>query len=219
MPAPEGNGPGYKQHQGVYREHQFLWNFFEREPEAERDFLFRRFDLGRTPLYYLLSERKPVAGFENWRVETKEFDPLFKKGQLLTFQLRANAVVTKIPGGHGSKKRKRVDVYLDGLRRNKDKPVEEQASNNEVLVQTGMDWLEKRAEKWGFTPGENRVLVEGYQRLIGRKKGQKSPITLGAIDFSGVLTVMDPDALRANLFQGLGPAKSFGCGLLLLKPA
>ena len=38
-----------------------------------------------------------------------------------------------------------------------------------------------------------------------------------ALDFSGELTVIDPAAFIVALSKGIGPAKAFGCGLLLVR--
>ncbi|MEA2080768.1 MAG: type I-E CRISPR-associated protein Cas6/Cse3/CasE [Pseudomonadota bacterium] len=44
-------------------------------------------------------------------------------------------------------------------------------------------------------------------------------INFSTLDYSGLLTVTDPELFKAALFQGIGPAKAFGCGLLLVRPA
>ncbi len=44
----------------AYREHQHLWRLFEVDPEAKRDFLFRRErPASGFPRFYLLSHRQP----------------------------------------------------------------------------------------------------------------------------------------------------------------
>lgn len=42
---------------------------------------------------------------------------------------------------------------------------------------------------------------------------------LATLEFSGVLAIRNPDLLLDVVRKGVGPAKGFGCGLLLLKPA
>ena len=37
------------------------------------------------------------------------------------------------------------------------------------------------------------------------------------LDFSGLLTVTAPEKFLSALYGGIGPAKGFGCGLLLVK--
>jgi CRISPR system Cascade subunit CasE len=42
-------------------------------------------------------------------------------------------------------------------------------------------------------------------------------IRFSAVDFSGELLVTDPKLFQQALFDGLGHAKAFGCGLLLVR--
>jgi CRISPR system Cascade subunit CasE len=44
-------------------------------------------------------------------------------------------------------------------------------------------------------------------------------VRLSTLDFDGLLTVADPGRFGELLFSGLGPAKGFGCGLMLIKGA
>jgi len=55
-----------------------------------------------------------------------------------------------------------------------------------------------------FTKGEGR----------GRKTGK-----IQAVRFSGLLRVSDPAAFDRILQQGIGPAKSFGCGMMSIARA
>ncbi|OAI10238.1 type I-E CRISPR-associated protein Cas6/Cse3/CasE [Methylomonas methanica] len=47
------------------------------------------------------------------------------------------------------------------------------------------------------------------------KKGEKSGFS--SVDFTGELQITDPDKFRQTLFGGLGRAKAFGCGLLMVR--
>ena len=49
--------------------------------------------------------------------------------------------------------------------------------------------------------------------VFGNSRGGK----LVTATFEGVLHVRDPDRLAALLENGIGPAKAFGCGLLLVR--
>ncbi len=50
------------------------------------------------------------------------------------------------------------------------------------------------------------------------EKGNCHGIALSTLDFEGQLQVTDPDHfLRNGLPAGIGPAKAFGCGLLLVR--
>ncbi|RYD61629.1 MAG: type I-E CRISPR-associated protein Cas6/Cse3/CasE, partial [Verrucomicrobiaceae bacterium] len=47
------------------------------------------------------------------------------------------------------------------------------------------------------------------------KRGGKLRFT--SVDLTGQLTVTDPTAFQAMLLQGLGHAKAFGCGLMVVR--
>lgn len=73
-------------------------------------------------------------------------------------------------------------------------------------------WLARQGERHGFSLAH--TLVSNSVMLYGRK-GENRLSVLTAT-FEGYLSVADPDALRAALCDGIGPAKSLGCGLLSL---
>ncbi len=50
------------------------------------------------------------------------------------------------------------------------------------------------------------------------EKGNKE-IRYNTMDFRGILTVTDSDQFANTLMQGLGKAKAFGCGLMLIRRA
>jgi CRISPR system Cascade subunit CasE len=51
--------------------------------------------------------------------------------------------------------------------------------------------------------------------LFFRRGNRGGKIT--AVTFEGVLNVLDPAALVLLLQNGIGPAKAFGCGLMLVR--
>lgn len=50
------------------------------------------------------------------------------------------------------------------------------------------------------------------------RPGTPAPIELLKVTFDGTLQIIDPDALRHALQNGIGRAKGYGCGLLTLAP-
>jgi CRISPR system Cascade subunit CasE len=200
---------------GLYDEHKLIWRFFPENAQQHRDFLYRKNDDSKTLQFFLLSERRPENDLDAFLIETKPFAPVIKKGAVYSFQLRANPVVTKMPEGRESKKRRRYDVFLDALARNRALSPSEQLPAQEVLMNAGSKWLIDRSETLGFSV--NHVLVERYRRLQTRKKDAK--LTFGVMDLSGVLTVTDEESFRRSLLKGIGHGKAFGCGLLLLRRA
>lgn len=199
----------------VYGEHRLLWQIFPEDPEQTRDFLYRRCD--ESPLqFYVLSKRKPRNDLTTFAIETKQFQPVIQTGERFQFQLRVNPVVTRSADGKRSKKRRRDDVYLDALARNRDLPEGDRLTSQEVLSAAGTQWLQARSERLGCT--FNSVLVERYRRIQTAKK-REHKITLGVMDFSGLLTVTDKERFLHHLLNGIGHGKAFGCGLLLIKRA
>lgn len=79
-------------------------------------------------------------------------------------------------------------------------------------------WLGSQGSKAGFRlVGE--TAVDGYDTIrVPRTEGCR-PVQYSVLDFNGVLEVTDPDCFLAALGHGLGRAKAFGCGLMLIRRA
>lgn len=203
----------------AYREHQHLWRLFDIDPDAERDFLFRREQpAGGFPRFYLLSAREPRHNDNVWQIETKAYRPAIRTGQHLAFSLRVNPVVTR---RNAEGRQVRHDVVMDLKHRtgfNK-LPVNERPLLNELIQQAGLEWLQKRAATHGFSISSDNILVEGYQQHRAAKKGGKNPIRYSTLDFTGLLTVTEAGLFQQTLTKGMGSAKAFGCGLLLVRRA
>jgi len=197
-----------------YKEHQALWRLFASDPNAERDFLFRRDELYHGLRYFVVSQREPLDQDGIWSVESKFYNPQLETGQQLAFSLRVNPVVTR-KGEDG--KSKRHDVVMDLKRKDsyQKKPKPERDAVMEIAKKAGVAWLERRAIKYGFSFNDESVQVEGYHKHRSHKRGTK--ISYSTIDFSGLLRVDDPGLFGRALQNGIGPAKAFGCGLMLVR--
>lgn len=197
-----------------YREHQALWNLFDPDPQAKRDFLFRRNELAHKPVYYLLSARQPQDRENLWEVETKPYTPQLQAGQQLAFDLRANPVVTR-SGKDG--KSHRNDLVMDiktqlGWKR---LPANDRPPLAQLIQQAGEQWLSQRQQVLGASIQNLRA--DAYQQHRSHKRGQEKPIRYSTLDLQGTLTITDVAAFQNTLFNGIGPAKAFGCGLLLVR--
>ncbi len=197
-----------------YKVHQHIWNLFSDDPDRKRDFLYRMEKSRDGYFFYTLSNRPPEDKDGIWKIETKKYDPKVTEGERFVFSLRANPVVTK---KDGAGKRKRHDVVMEAKHRcnNKDFVLREK------VQELGVEWLEKRGEKNGFAV--KPVVAESYcqHRLFkkAKKEEKNDPIRFSAIDFSGLLKVTDKEFFLSALYKGIGPAKGFGCGLLMIKRA
>lgn len=200
----------------AYREHQELWQLFELDPDAERDFLYRREQLQDGLRFFVVSKREPKVINSLWQVETKSYHPKLTDGETLAFQVRVNPVVTR-KGDDG--KPRRHDVVMDYKREigYQQKPLVERPSMTEIIQESGEGWLQRRAEKNGFSIEPGKVRIEAYQQHRASKKVGKPSIHYSTFDITGVLTVEDNRRFMECLYNGLGPAKAFGCGLLLVR--
>jgi len=203
---------------GEYQAHHLVWSLFTDGPDRERDFLYRQEFSGSVPTFYAVSERKPVNRGGMWMIESKEYAPVLSEGQRLEFVLQANPIRTKRDekGGHH-----RHDVVMDAKTRIQEegRPASEIPSQQEIVQVAGFAWLATRGEKHGFSVQAGEVRADGYRQMrFSKKKGQR-PIQLSTIDYTGLLTVTDPEVFRQALFSGIGPAKGFGCGMLMVRPA
>ena len=88
-----------------YALHQAVWDLFGDRPDRERDFLYRLETIGKWPVVYAVSERRPADSSELWDIETKEYSPKVKADMRLGFTVRVNP--TRKRDG------KRHDVVMD----------------------------------------------------------------------------------------------------------
>jgi len=203
----------------TYKAHQQIWKLME--GVEKRDFLYRLHQDGPAGMFYLVSMRQPVDKQGYWHVATKPYQPDLTPGTRLSFVLRANPVVTRhIPDPSGPSSHRRHDVVMNAKKKLTEAgtPREQWPPSHVMVHEQGMNWLAKRGQKHGFALDENLMRVDGYQKQkFWRPKGN-GDVFITTLDFTGVLTVTDKEAFTQALFQGIGPAKGFGCGMLLVKP-
>ena len=78
------------------------------------------------------------------------------------------------------------------------------------------DWLTAQGGRNGFTP--ERVRVEDYSvRQLPR--GGRNRATFGLLELTGTLIVTEPRTFVTALGTGIGRARAFGCGLMLIRRA
>jgi CRISPR system Cascade subunit CasE len=138
--------------------------------------------------YLLPASQWPPHIFANPAGKTFTLD--LAAGQPLAFRLRANVTVKRDGSRHG--------LYDE----------EDQRA-----------WLARKGERNGFQPLRVTVIQEDNQiswKPHGNDKRRK--LTHFAVRFDGLLEVTAPDALWEAVQSGIGPAKSFGFGLLSLAP-
>lgn len=82
-------------------------------------------------------------------------------------------------------------------------------------MKRGAAWRRQRQERLGCKIDDKTMRVDRY-RTWQQHFGSKG-IELATVDFEGTLEVTDPACLLDALIHGVGPAKAFGCGLMLVR--
>jgi len=206
---------------GPYEIHTAIWDMFSGSDVIGRDFLYRIDERKGLAVLYVVSEREPLYNGRIWQVETKPYNPVITVGQRFSFLLRANPIVTKTGVREdGKRDRHRHDVVMEAKRwlREEGHMDKDQVSEQFLVNREGIRWLVKRCDKYGFEVLPTEVMADGYQQMRFYKGGKKRTISISTIDFSGLLTVTDPECFYKTIGSGIGPAKGFGCGLLLIRP-
>ncbi len=185
-----------------YRWHQAIWAAFPRRAEEKRDFLTRldRQNDGFRALIISVTEptRPDWCAVADW--STRAISESFWKSPSFLFQLCANP------------SRKVAKTGADGTRTKNGHRVPLQ--KREELE----EWILRKAEQGGFSvdAANLRVVPRGreYFEIPGRgEKGLHS-----VVDFSGELAVTDLARFRETFQRGIGSAKGFGFGMLVLQP-
>lgn len=216
--------------------HRLIWSLFADRPS--RDYLWRAEGKGR---FLILSANPPPADgaglFET--PDVRAFTPDLRAGDRLSFLLRANATQTRKTGAlraDGNPKTVHIDVVMDRLhplKGQRDMPPgthsERPAQRMALAHEAACVWLAGQGARNGFrldsrdSDGEPRpdVQVADYSVMplpshIGKREGQPQ---FGVMELSGHILVEDPEVLVRRIIQGFGRAKSFGCGLMLIRRA
>lgn len=171
-----------------YTLHQWIWDVLPDDPDARRDFLFRSDIKDGVLRILLLSERMPS---QHGAVEwkTTEVSGTFLGHGVYRFQLRAN------PTFRRASDHKRLAIF------------------DEVKIH---EWFTRKFADAGCELQELETTAP--KKLHFRKSAGAHLGTVYSVDTSGILIVRDESRFRAAFDAGIGPAKGFGFGLLLLQP-
>ncbi len=203
---------------GVYEEHRALWKIFSDSPDRERDFIYRKMDRAS---FLAVSSREPVETKFLRNLQVKEYNPLLEAGERLHFSLRFNPIVKR---RDENGRQQRIDLVQDFRKQkiNEGVPLENIPRRLEIAEEVGAEWIMKRSESLGFEleQGDNwsGLMVESYSQERFQK-GKAGKVVLSCIDVRGFATVTDAENLKQALFNGVGCAKGFGFGLLLVRRA
>lgn len=189
-----------------YDVHREVWDLFPGMPDSNREFVYSVMDDGRT--IYMVSTNKPLYN-AYMSVESKEYDPTLHQFDVFRFRLLANPTVMRSIDG----KRIRHDVVMD--LKTKLRTEGKQLGMNEIMNTAVSDWLVRKAGLNGFEVDKESLMIHSYSRNESRKGRNK--IVISTVIIEGTLMVKDVETFRHALFNGIGSAKGFGCGMLMIK--
>lgn len=153
---------------------------------------------GQPPVVLVQSDKQPdwsplvsLPMYLAVPARVKEAQPRLRQSQRLRFRLRANPTVKKKAEGKENGVRHGIAVEADQLA-----------------------WLQRKGQAGGFAILD--VAIQRAAKVVSHAaKGSQTHL---AVDFEGVLEVVDPLLLQQTLASGIGPAKGFGFGLLSVAP-
>lgn len=197
--------------QNPYNIHRCLWRLFPGESQESRQshaeqragFLFRAetYQTGRPARFLVQSRQRPAPIASIQTLGCREFHPQPQSAQRLAFLLTANPIKTIVdtqiedkPGKHPNRQQQfkcRVPLLHEEQQR---------------------EWLRRQLAAAADTAS---ITVLPHPPLYFRKGERGGKIV--TVTFEGMLQVKAPEILMRTLENGIGPAKSFGCGLLLLR--
>lgn len=179
----------------AYAWHQTLWHAFPDRNGQQRDFLTR---IDRRGPYFealILSPDQPTR--QPWGIwESKRIPESFFQHQHYGFSLRANPT------------QMRVVRDAQGVRRNNGQRTG--IYQPDQLLQ----WIHRKLEAAGC-----RVLTVTFDPPVREhfyRKGRRGVHI--RVDFRGVLEVVERDRFLEAVHHGIGRARGFGFGMLLLQP-
>ena len=192
--------------------HHLVWSLFADEPDRERDFLWRETASG---VFFILSARPPQDRHGLFNVSPpKVFEPQLVEGDTLRFSLRANPVVRK--RNSSGERSKKHDVVMNALLA---VDADQRAGSRlSVVREAGFAWLLRQGARAGFSVTPTAVRIDGYEQHRVARNGARA-MHFSTLDFEGLLTVVKPDAFLKAVAGGLGSARAYGCGLMLIRRA
>ncbi|WDE12328.1 type I-E CRISPR-associated protein Cas6/Cse3/CasE [Thalassomonas haliotis] len=88
-----------------------------------------------------------------------------------------------------------------------------------VVDQAYQTWWQAKGNKHGFECITNQyhqvIKATAYQKHHMPEKDKQA--SFNSVDITGELTVIDVEKFKQALVNGIGPAKAFGCGLMMVK--
>jgi CRISPR system Cascade subunit CasE len=183
-----------------YEIHRALWKLFPEDTGANRDFLFHvgQSDQNRAEIL-MQSNREPIKLSGTAKIlACKEYNPTLSAGYRLRFLLIANPV--KMINDEGERKNAKGDIKKCRV------PL--------IREDDQRAWIER---KLGAAASLETLIIDPAISIKFRKTREDQVGKIQPVSFQGILIVENAEAMTALLKTGIGPAKAFGCGLMLVR--
>ena len=183
-----------------YNWHQAVWKAFPGRDGKKRDFLSRLDEHNNGFRLLIVSPIEPTR--PDWcppdAWQTKPIPETYFGKSRYAFQLCANP----------TKKVTKLNADRSPTKNGKRVPLRQRV---ELVA-----WIERKGEQGGFKVDKDklRTVPRGPERF--QKNGARGLHT--SVEFAGMLTVTDPQKFHEAFPRGIGPAKAFGYGLLVIAP-
>lgn len=165
-----------------------------------------------------LSANPPVYEICDWeRCASKPMPTSFQEGQRLQFELRACPVIRKASSGPKWEEGQELDAFLSRAWENPDEELERE--------QVYREWLIRQFDlRGGAQINPSAITMDRFsiERMTRRTHGDNRSVRViqrPDVTFTGRFTVTDSDEFVALLRSGIGRHKSFGFGMLKVRPA
>lgn len=205
----------------IGRGHHLVWSLFG-DHDRNRPFVYRGLGANASDGFLIYSTLPPQDRHNLWTLEQRAFrlPDALQPGDRVHWSIRVNSTIKS--GG------KRHDIALRAWRawcgENPSAPADERPSVENLAVQAVPQWLAPRLARHGLRSEPAAMAVEAHRRERFLKDpktpwDRNNDIVVWMSDVSGVGEVIDPEALREAVRAGIGSARAYGCGMLLLKRA
>lgn len=214
----------------IYAWHKKLWQCYPNAPEKTRTdigFLTRIDQLEGAYRFWVMAKEKPVR--PQWcppdGFVLKEIAPSFLTHRYYAFDLKANPVKAAV------RKDSKGETLLQAngkWMRGKRVPIVKPDESRAWLVRKGEVRCRDKNKQdvpGGFLiveteekPLEIRPMVESHFRKKDKKSNKEYAAYHGGVQFRGIIEVTDQKCFTETYHAGVGGAKGFGFGLLLLAP-
>ena len=191
-----------------YDWHQMAWKAFSDQGLQEREFLTRLDE--KEEGYRLLIVSTVAPQKPDWCptdcFQCKPIPDGFLKHKDYRFNLLANPT------------KKVIDPQKQQVATPEGKILRNKNSKRIPLVcrEDLVQWIQRKGENGGFEVDPETLKTIPHRREYFSKKGHRG--VHSAIEFQGTLRVTDSQKFHDTFYKGIGSAKAFGFGLLLLIP-